>query len=84
MTTGWIETEVLAIDPPRRMVWSWSANERNPPSTVLFELREEAGGTRLRLKHVGYFEPDVAEILRSGWPGRIKAIDEGIKENSDV
>lgn len=73
-TTGWVEAEVLEVEVPHRMVWSWSANDGNPPSRVSFELLEEDGGTRLRLRHEGEFDDEVAEILRGGWPGRIKAI----------
>jgi uncharacterized protein YndB with AHSA1/START domain len=78
-TSGWVDAEVLELDAPRRMVWSWSANDGNPPSTVSFELVEEEGGTRLRLRHVGELDGEVAEMLRSGWPGRIKAIDDNIR-----
>jgi uncharacterized protein YndB with AHSA1/START domain len=77
--TGWVEAEVLELDAPRRMVWSWSANDGNPPSTVSFELVEVEGGTRLRLRHVGELDGEVAEMLRSGWPGRIKAIDDNMR-----
>jgi len=78
-TTGSVEAEVLELDAPRRMVWSWSANDGNPPSRVSFELMEEGGGTRLRLRHVGEFDEAVVQILRDGWPGRIKAIEEKIR-----
>jgi uncharacterized protein YndB with AHSA1/START domain len=73
-TTGWVDAEVLEIEPPHRMVWSWSASDGNPPSTVTFQLTEEGSKTRLRLRHVGEFETEVAGILRDGWPGRINAL----------
>ncbi len=75
-TTGWIDAEVLEIDPPYRMVWSWSAKHGRAPSTVTFHLSREGVGTRLTLRHVGDFEPKVAGILRDGWPGRITALEE--------
>jgi len=78
-TTGWVQAEVLELDAPRRMVWAWSANDGNPPSTVSFELADEKGGTRLRLRHEGEFSDEVAELLRSGWPGRITAIDDNMR-----
>jgi uncharacterized protein YndB with AHSA1/START domain len=78
-TTGWVEAEVLELDAPRRMVWSWSVGDGNPPSRVSFELLEAEGGTRLRLRHVGEFDQAVAELLRGGWPGRIQAIDESMR-----
>ncbi len=73
---GWVEAEVLEIEPPRRMVWSWSVDDDNPPSKVTFMLKREGDGTRLRLRHVGVFDPAVARMFRDGWPGRIKALAE--------
>jgi uncharacterized protein YndB with AHSA1/START domain len=78
-TTGWVQAEVLVVEPPRRMVWSWSAGDGNSPSTVTFELESEEGGTRLRLRHVGEFDAEVVEILRGGWPGRITALADVIR-----
>jgi len=72
--TGWIDAEVLELDPPRRMVWAWSSNDGNPPSRVTFELEPENGGTRLRLTHEGEIEPAIGAILVEGWPGRIEAL----------
>jgi uncharacterized protein YndB with AHSA1/START domain len=72
--TGWIDAEVLELDPPRRMVWAWSSNDGNPPSRVTFELEPENGGTRLRLTHEGEIEPAIGAILVEGWPGRIDAL----------
>jgi uncharacterized protein YndB with AHSA1/START domain len=74
--SGWVEAQVLELDPPRRMVWSWSARDAYPPTTVTFALAPEAGGTRLTLTHVGEIDPDIAAVMRSGWPGRIALIEE--------
>jgi len=78
-TTGWIEAEVLELEPPRRMVWSWSGVDGNPPSRVTFELTPEDGGTRLRLHHAGEMSEEVVRILRDGWPGRLQAVGEAIR-----
>ena len=72
--TGWIDAEVLELDPPRRMVWSWSANDGAPPTTVTFELVPQAGGTRLTLTHVGEIDPGFGGLLRDGWPTRIELL----------
>jgi uncharacterized protein YndB with AHSA1/START domain len=77
--TGWVDAVVIEIDPPRHMVWSWSAGDGSPPSRVTFQLVEEGEGTRLRLRHTGDLNPEIAEILRSGWPGRITALGEAIR-----
>ena len=51
---GWIECEVLALQAPLRMVWSWSmGDEEDGPARVIFELRSESGGTHLHVWHTG-------------------------------
>jgi uncharacterized protein YndB with AHSA1/START domain len=74
--TGWIDAEVLELDPPRRMVWAWSSNDGNPRSRVTFELAPESSGTRLRLTHEGEIEPAIGAIFAGGWPGRIELLAE--------
>jgi uncharacterized protein YndB with AHSA1/START domain len=71
---GWIEAEVLEIEPARRMVWSWASDDRRPPSTVTFELEPAPGGTRLRLTHEGEIDDEIGGLLRDGWPGRIELL----------
>ncbi len=71
---GWVDAEVLELDPPRRMVWAWSVNDAVPPTTVTFELTPEDEGTRLKLTHVGEIDPFVGGLLRDGWPGRIESL----------
>jgi uncharacterized protein YndB with AHSA1/START domain len=73
-TDDWVDAEVLEFESPRRMVWSWSVDDRNPPSKVTFMLARDGAGTRLRLRHVGEFDPVEAGIFRDGWPGRIEAL----------
>ncbi len=82
-TTAWVDAEVLEIQPPRRMVWSWSVDDVNPPSKVTFMLAREGEGTRLRLRHVGEFDPVDAGLFREGWPGRITALAELMRRAAD-
>jgi uncharacterized protein YndB with AHSA1/START domain len=77
---GWIRAEVLEIDPPRRMVWSWSPDEASLPTTVTFELIPEDDGTRLRLTHVGEIDLHVGELLIDGWPSRIELLRKSVEE----
>lgn len=77
---GWdgiVHCEVLELDPPRRLAWSWKSNA--PLDTVLtITLTAEGNGTRLRLAHTGFAGMKgvmVSFILGSGWKGIIhKAI----------
>jgi uncharacterized protein YndB with AHSA1/START domain len=68
--SGWIEAEVVELDPPRRMAWSWSSDPAFAPTRVTFELRAEGDGTRLRLTHTGEIDGVVGGLLTEGWPTR--------------
>lgn len=67
-----IQAEVLEIDPPRRLVYSWLI-EIPPLETILaIDLAEETGGTRLDLVHSGWgsLTPDQGELIgrhEMGW-----------------
>jgi uncharacterized protein YndB with AHSA1/START domain len=67
---GIVRCEVLELDPPRRMVWSWAGG--NIDTTVTFTLEETASGrTRLRLHQVGFHGLGAQltrRILASGYP----------------
>jgi uncharacterized protein YndB with AHSA1/START domain len=49
---GIVRCEVLELDPPKRMVWSWAGG--NIDTTVTFTLEQTADGTRLRMRQVGF------------------------------
>ena len=80
--SGWVNAQVLELDPPRRMAWAWSVEEGTPPTTVTFELTEEAGGTRLKLTHEGEIAPSVGRLLRDGWPGRIELLRRSVEREA--
>jgi uncharacterized protein YndB with AHSA1/START domain len=70
-----IEAEVLELEPPHRMVWSWRDAARNGElSRVSFELRCEGTGTRLSLRHTGDSEDEQGRRLKGGWPGKLKGL----------
>ena len=55
--------EVLEIDPPRLLVWSWIANWHEHPehaTTVRWELTKTANGTRVRVTHSGLREEPIS------------------------
>jgi uncharacterized protein YndB with AHSA1/START domain len=49
---GIVHCEVLALEPGRRMVWSWRGGPLD--TKVEFALEAVAGGTRLHLHHSGF------------------------------
>jgi uncharacterized protein YndB with AHSA1/START domain len=71
---GWrgrAECEVLVVEPPSRMVWSWLSTDEGEPTRVEFRLESVAGGTRLTLEHTGETDPNTRSRLMSGWPTRL-------------
>lgn len=54
---GWrgiVDCEVLEVDEPRRLSYSWLGGEDGEPTVVTFTLTPVEGGTRLRLEHTGF------------------------------
>ena len=66
---GTVHCEVLELDPPRRMVWSWAGGPLD--TTVTFTLEPSGDGTHLRLQHEGFHglaAQLVRRIMGNGWP----------------
>jgi uncharacterized protein YndB with AHSA1/START domain len=70
--------EVLEIDPPRLLVWSWIANwheDPNHPTIVRWELTPTATGTRVRVTHSGLRnEPISRKDYGQGWDGVLRLL----------
>jgi uncharacterized protein YndB with AHSA1/START domain len=65
--------EILELDPPRLLVYTWTANFHNDPkhkSVVRWELTPTKSGTHVKLMHSGLAsEPESAKAYGGGWPG---------------
>lgn len=82
---GTVHCEVLEIDPPRRLVYSWvgGSSANKVEGTVLdsilsIDLEAVEGGTRLKLVHDGFRSPqnDAGyEAMSRGWGGIIQRIE---------
>jgi uncharacterized protein YndB with AHSA1/START domain len=73
---GWVECEVLELEAPNRMLWSWIHGEGAPPTQVEFRLDSIDGGTRLTLSHTGAIDPLVRSRLQEGWPAKLADLRE--------
>ena len=72
---GWVECEVLELQKPNRMVWSWSDGaEQGEPTRVIFELCTEDTGTRLTIRHLGYADDAVGKMICERWPIKLRAL----------
>jgi len=67
------EGEILEIDPPRLLVYTWLANFHRDPkgrSVVRWELTPTKSGTHVKLTHSGLaHEPESCKDYAGGWPG---------------
>jgi uncharacterized protein YndB with AHSA1/START domain len=76
--SGWrgrVECEVIELEPPTRMVWSWSDGAgEEMTSRVIFELQEEETGTRLTVRHIGGTDDPMAKMIRERWPSKLQAL----------
>ena len=65
--------EILEFDPPRLLVYTWTANFHNEPekrSIVRWELTPTKSGTHVKVTHSGLAsEPQARKDYAGGWPG---------------
>ncbi len=78
---GSIDCEVLAIEPPSRIVWSWRHSDDGFATQVEIKLNAVAGGTQLVLHHTGDTSPDRNRGYASGWPRKFATLREQLSQN---
>jgi uncharacterized protein YndB with AHSA1/START domain len=67
---GVVNCEVLEVESPRRLVYSWQGGPMKRPTTVIWTLEPAGSGTRLTLDHNGFEGVSgilLSIILGSGW-----------------
>ena len=72
--SGLVECEVVELDPPRHLAYSWHAGDQN--TTVSFKLERVAAGTRVVLEHTGFAADGgmmISSVLSSGWKKKIES-----------
>jgi uncharacterized protein YndB with AHSA1/START domain len=76
--------EVLEVDPPRLLVYTWFASWHDNPNlqtTVRWELTATSTGTRLKVTHSGFAQDATArQGYSGGWPGLLQAIKDYIEK----
>jgi uncharacterized protein YndB with AHSA1/START domain len=70
--------EILEIDPPRLLVYTWFANFHSDPkhrSIVRWELTPTKSGTHVKVMHSGLAsEPAARKDYAGGWPGVLQEL----------
>jgi uncharacterized protein YndB with AHSA1/START domain len=67
---GNIRCEVIEVEPPRRLVYTWEGGSDWGKTTIVWSLYPDSGGTRLRLEHRGFagFRPFLLSLMMEpGW-----------------
>lgn len=67
---GVVRCEVLVVEPPRQLCYSWQGGPMRSPTTVTWTLEPVPEGTRVCLMHAGFTGVGgriVRLILGSGW-----------------
>jgi uncharacterized protein YndB with AHSA1/START domain len=74
---GVVQCEVLEVDPPRRLVYTWDGGGSWGKTTLVWTLELEGAGTRLRLEHRGFqgFRPFLLSLMmNSGWKSKLTGV----------
>jgi len=70
--------EIVEIDPPRLLVYTWIANwhdDKQRKTTVRWELESRGKTTHVKVTHSGLAQEKVAcEDYRGGWPGVLEQL----------
>ena len=73
---GTIDGQVVAVEPPHRMVWQWMLD--GAATTVTITLRAVEGGTLLRLEHADVPD-DPRPRFDGGWVEKFDALERVLK-----
>ena len=73
---GTVTCEVVALEPPTLLAYTWGNAQLDPPTLVTFTLAEAGDGTRLCLVHSGFAAGGphgltIRDILASGWDSHV-------------
>jgi uncharacterized protein YndB with AHSA1/START domain len=63
-----IEGEILELDPPRRLSYTWISSWMPRATTVVWELEKQNAGTLVKLTHTGFAgDSEQAQNHSHGW-----------------
>lgn len=69
--TNHVPGEIVHLDPPRQMVFTWDDGPKYGVTTCVIEILPESNGSRLRLTHTGFGDgenwDELYEGINNGW-----------------
>jgi uncharacterized protein YndB with AHSA1/START domain len=76
--------EILEIDPPRVLSYSWFASwheNQSQQTIVRWELTPTKSGTRLKVVHSGLLPiPGACQGYSQGWPGLVQSLKDFVEK----
>lgn len=81
MWNGVTDCEVLAVEPPHRLVYSWNASGAEAvdglKTTVTWTLTPTGGGTHVRMEQSGFRPQDEGgyQAMGGGWPRIVAGLE---------
>lgn len=76
--------EVLEVDRPRRLVFTWNAEWLPGGSTVTVVFHPVDGGTEIVLRHDGLPDQDSADNHEDGWGDILEALEAELAREGDA
>ena len=79
---GFVECEVIEIDPPHRLAYTWLGDaDWKEPTVVRWTLEPTETGTRLLMEHTNLQEPwgrELQAMLSQGWKAMVETRLRGV------
>jgi uncharacterized protein YndB with AHSA1/START domain len=76
--------EILELDPPRLLVYTWIANwhqDKSLRTVVRWELTPAGAGTHVKVTHSGLAsEPAARKDYNGGWPGALDSLKKFVEK----
>jgi uncharacterized protein YndB with AHSA1/START domain len=76
--------EILELQPPKLLVYTWIANWNDRPESktvVRWELTPTPAGTRVKVTHSGLAgQKVVRELYQGGWPGVVDGLKKFVEK----
>ena len=78
--------QVLELDPPHHLVWSWvmAGKEKGNKAEVEFRLSATDTGTTVLLSHRGDLDQVTIDRFKSGWESKLDLLAETLVQRREV
>jgi uncharacterized protein YndB with AHSA1/START domain len=71
---GKIQVEILDVEKPTRLAYTWKSSDMETPTVVTYVLTSRGTSTHLRLEHAGFDGENgklTHPLFKNGWPTKL-------------